>query len=50
MKYIKSLEEIYLKNQKEKILIFSTELYNSWDITKEQLQETYYHLFIKNKI
>jgi hypothetical protein len=40
-------EKQYLKEQREKILIFWRELKNSWEITEKQLQDTYFNLFIK---
>jgi hypothetical protein len=41
-------KQTYLNWQKEKILNFSRELYKSWDITKENLEDVYYYNFIKN--
>ena len=34
--------------EKEKILEFARELYSNWEITKQQLEDTYFHNFIKN--
>jgi len=41
------MKEKYLKQQANKILDFARELYQSWNITKKQLNETYYHNFYK---
>lgn len=38
----------YLKEQKEKILVFAREQYKKGEITKEQLKEVYYYNFINN--
>lgn len=47
MNYIKVIEKNYLKNQKEKILYLSRELYFNWDITKEKLEDVYFYNFIR---
>lgn len=39
----------YLNEQKEKILDFARDLKKSWDITQEDLENTYFALFIVNK-
>lgn len=50
MNYIKVIEKIYLRNQKEKILDFWRELYKTWEINLEQLKETYFYCnMLKNK-
>lgn len=36
--------------EKEKILSLWRELYESWEITKQQLEDTYYHLFMKDSL
>ena len=42
------LEKQYLKEQKEKILCLARDLYNDWEITYNQLQDSYYYNFITN--
>lgn len=44
----KSKDQIYNETRdREKILELARELYNSWEITYEKLQETYAKNFIK---
>lgn len=38
-----------MKKEKEKILDFARELFDKWEITKEQLNDTYFNLFIKKR-
>lgn len=40
-------EKRYLKQQKEKILDFARDLLNTWEITKQQLEELYFYNFVK---
>ena len=42
------MENIYLKQQKEKIMSFAKDLFKDKNITQTQLQETYFNLYIKN--
>jgi len=41
------MENIYLKQQKEKIMSFAKDLFKDKNITQTQLQETYFNLYIK---
>ena len=47
MKYIKSIEKMYIRNQKDKILSLWRELYNNKDITEKNFLDNYYNYFIK---
>lgn len=41
------LETKYLTLQKEKILSLARELFFNWEITKQEIESTYFDLFIK---
>ena len=49
-----NLHEIYFNKktmkEKEKILDLARELYNKWEISKFQLEETYKHNFLKKEL
>ena len=47
MNNLKTLEKNYLNSQKEKILDFTRECYLKNEITEEQMNDTYFNLFIK---
>lgn len=47
MDYIKAIEKIYLREQKNKILDLARDLYHDWEITLNQLQDTYFLQFMK---
>jgi hypothetical protein len=42
---LKKYEKLYLQQQSEKILDFARQMYNIWEITLEQLQDTYFYQF-----
>jgi hypothetical protein len=35
-----------MNKDREKILAFARELWEKWEITKDQLEDTYYELFV----
>jgi len=43
-------EKKYLKENREKILSLWRELRDTWEISQEQFEATYFKLFIKNHI
>ena len=49
-KYLQKLYEKKHNNLKEEILEIAREWYKNWMLSEKQLMDTFYKLFIKNKI